>query len=73
MIDRVELAKFLGAELLDIHSVAEMLHTTRSGVNVLLVRPSSNFPRPIFETSGEGRRPVRLWLRADIESWLSSR
>ena len=73
MVTRRELAKALERDVLDIHGVADLLAIKRSSVNTLLVLPESNFPAPIYETSGEGRRPVRLWYRADIEQWKCTR
>lgn len=73
MATRQELARALRRDLLDIHGVAELLGVSRSSVNTLMVRPSTGFPRPIYETSGDHRHPVRLWYRADVETWIQNR
>ena len=73
MTSRAEVARLLKAEVLDIHGVARILGISRSSVNTLIVRDSANFPRPIYESRGSERHPVRLWWRADIEEWDSAR
>jgi predicted DNA-binding transcriptional regulator AlpA len=73
MTSRAEAARLLKAEVLDIHGVARLLGISRSSVNTLLVRESANFPRPLYESRGSERHPVRLWWKADIEEWDSSR
>lgn len=73
MVSREELADALRNQIIDIHGVAHLLGMSRSSVNTLLVRPSSNFPPPVYETRGEGRHPVRLWLRSDVMEWHASR
>jgi predicted DNA-binding transcriptional regulator AlpA len=73
MTSRAELARLLKAEVLDIHGVAKLLGISRSSVNTLIVRESADFPRPIYESRGSERHPVRLWWRADIENWEASR
>jgi predicted DNA-binding transcriptional regulator AlpA len=73
MTSRSEAARLLKAEVLDIHGVAKILGISRSSVNTLIVRDSADFPRPIYESRGSERHPVRLWWRADIEQWESSR
>lgn len=73
MTSRVEAAKLLKSEILDIHAVAKFLGISRSSVNTLIVRRSSNFPKPIYESRGSERHPVRLWWKGDIEEWESSR
>jgi hypothetical protein len=73
MTSRSEAAKLLKNEVLDIHGVGKLLGISRSSVNTLIVRDSADFPRPIYESRGSERHPVRLWWRADIEQWESSR
>lgn len=73
MTSRAEAARLLKAEVLDIHGVAKLLGISRSSVNTLIVRDSANFPRPIYESRGSDRHPVRLWWRVDIEEWERSR
>jgi len=73
MTSRAEVARLLKAEVLDIHGVAKLLGISRSSVNTLIVRESADFPRPIYESRGSERHPVRLWWRADIEKWETSR
>lgn len=73
MTSRAEAARLLKAEVLDIHGVAKLLGISRSSVNTLIVRDSANFPRPIYESRGSERHPVRLWWRVDIEEWEASR
>jgi len=73
MTSRSEAAKLLKTEVLDIHGVGHLLGISRSSVNTLIVRDSADFPRPIYESRGSERHPVRLWWRADIEQWESSR
>ena len=73
MTSRSEAAKLLETEVLDIHGVGKLLGISRSSVNTLIVRDSADFPRPIYESRGSERHPVRLWWRADIEQWESSR
>ena len=73
MTSRPEAAKLLKTEVLDIHGVGKLLGISRSSVNTLIVRDSADFPRPIYESRGSERHPVRLWWRADIEQWESSR
>ena len=73
MTSRSEAARLLKSEVLDIHGVARQLGISRSSVNTLIVRESADFPRPIYESRGSERHPVRLWWRADIEEWESSR
>ncbi len=73
MTSRSEAAKLLKTEVLDIHGVGKLLGISRSSVNTLIVRESADFPRPIYESRGSERHPVRLWWRADIEQWESSR
>lgn len=69
MTSRSEAARLLKAEVLDIHGVAKLLGISRSSVNTLIVRESAEFPRPIYESRGSERHPVRLWWRADIQEW----
>ena len=73
MTSRSEAAKLLKSEVLDIHGVGKLLGISRSSVNTLIVRDSADFPRPIYESRGSERHPVRLWWRADIEQWETSR
>jgi len=73
MTSRAEVARLLKAEVLDIHGVAKLLGISRSSVNTLIVRESADFPRPIYESRGSERHPVRLWWKADIEKWETSR
>ena len=73
MTSRSEAARLLKAEVLDIHGVARLLGISRSSVNTLIVRDSAAFPRPIYESRGSARHPVRLWWREDIEKWEASR
>jgi predicted DNA-binding transcriptional regulator AlpA len=73
MTSRSEAAKLLKTEVLDIHGVAKFLGVSRSSVNTLIVRESAEFPVPIYESRGSERHPVRLWWRADIEEWETSR
>ena len=73
MTSRSEAARLLKAEVLDIHGVARLLGISRSSVNTLIVRDSAAFPRPIYESRGSERHPVRLWWRADIQEWEESR
>jgi predicted DNA-binding transcriptional regulator AlpA len=73
MTSRADAARLLKAEVLDIHGVAKLLGISRSSVNTLIVRDSAEFPRPIYESRGSERHPVRLWWRADIEKWEASR
>ena len=73
MTSRSEAAKLLKTEVLDIHGVGKLLGISRSSVNTLIVRDSADFPRPIYESRGSERHPVRLWWRADIEQWETSR
>ena len=73
MTSRIEAAKLLKTEVLDIHAVARYLGISRSSVNTLIVRRSANFPKPIYESRGSERHPVRLWWRVDIEQWDASR
>ena len=73
MTSRSEAAKLLKADVLDIHGVAKLLGVSRSSVNTLIVRDSAAFPRPIYESRGSERHPVRLWWRADIQEWEESR
>jgi predicted DNA-binding transcriptional regulator AlpA len=73
MTSRSEAARLLKAEVLDIHGVARLLGISRSSVNTLIVRDSAAFPRPIYESRGSERHPVRLWWRADIDQWDRSR
>ena len=67
MTSRSEAARLLKAEVLDIHGVVRLLGISRSSVNTLIVRESAAFPRPVYESRGSERHPVRLWWRADIE------
>ena len=73
MTSRAEAAKLLKMEVLDIHGVAKFLGISRSSVNTLIVRRSANFPKPIYESRGSERHPVRLWWREDIEIWSDTR
>lgn len=73
VISRKQISELLKKEIVDIHGVAEILGMSRSSVNVLLIRPSSKFPKPVYETSGTRRRPVRLWLRQEVISWRDRR
>lgn len=73
MTSRSEAAKLLKSEVLDIHGVGKLLGISRSSVNTLIVRDSAAFPRPIYESRGSERHPVRLWWKADIEEWEASR
>jgi predicted DNA-binding transcriptional regulator AlpA len=73
MTSRAEAARLLKTEVLDIHGVAKLLGISRSSVNTLIVRDSAEFPRPIYESRGSERHPVRLWWRADVEDWAASR
>ena len=73
MTSRADAARLLKAEVLDIHGVAKLLGISRSSVNTLIVRDSAEFPRPIYESRGSERHPVRLWWRADSEKWEASR
>lgn len=73
MTSRSEAAKLLKTEVLDIHGVGKFLGISRSSVNTLIVRESAAFPRPIYESRGSERHPVRLWWKADIEEWEASR
>lgn len=73
MTSRNEAARLLKAEVLDIHGVGKLLGISRSSVNTLIVRESAAFPRPIYESRGSERHPVRLWWRADIAAWDESR
>jgi predicted DNA-binding transcriptional regulator AlpA len=73
MTSRAEVARILKREILDIHGVAEVTGMSRVSVNTLFNRPSAEFPRPIYETSGEQRHPVRLWYRKDVEQWQRER
>ena len=73
MTSRSEAARLLKAEVLDIHGVAKLLGISRSSVNTLIVRDSADFPRPIYESRGSERHPVRLWWRLDIQEWEESR
>jgi predicted DNA-binding transcriptional regulator AlpA len=73
MTSRSEAARLLKAEVLDIHGVGRLLGISRSSVNTLIVRESAGFPRPIYESKGSERHPVRLWWRADIEEWDQKR
>jgi predicted DNA-binding transcriptional regulator AlpA len=73
MTSRSEAVKLLKTEVLDIHGVGKLLGISRSSVNTLIVRDSADFPRPIYESRGSERHPVRLWWRADIEQWETSR
>lgn len=73
MTSRAEAARLLKTEVLDIHGVAKLLGISRSSVNTLIVRDSAEFPRPIYESRGSERHPVRLWWRADVEQWDETR
>jgi predicted DNA-binding transcriptional regulator AlpA len=73
MTSRSEAAKLLKTEVLDIHGVGKLLGVSRSSVNTLIVRESAAFPRPIYESRGSERHPVRLWWREDIEKWSKNR
>ncbi len=73
MTSRSEAAKLLKTEVLDIHGVGKLLGISRSSVNTLIVRDSADFPRPIYESRGSERHPVRLWWREDIEEWELTR
>jgi predicted DNA-binding transcriptional regulator AlpA len=73
MTSRTEMARLLKAEVLDIHGVAKLLGISRSSVNTLIVRDSADFPRPIYESRGSERHPVRLWWREDVEEWEATR
>ena len=73
MTSRSEAAKLLKTEVLDIHGVGKLLGISRSSVNTLIVRDSADFPRPIYESRGSERHPVRLWWRIDIQEWEESR
>lgn len=73
MTSRAEVARLLKTEVLDIHGVAKFLGISRSSVNTLIVRGSADFPRPVYESRGSERHPVRLWWRLDIEEWEASR
>ena len=73
MTSRAEAARLLKAEVLDIHGVAKLLGISRSSVNTLIVRDSAAFPRPIDESRGSERHPVRLWWREDINEWELTR
>lgn len=73
MTSRTEAAKLLKLDVLDIHGVAKLLGISRSSVNTLIVRSSAEFPKPIYESRGSERHPVRLWWREDIEEWSESR
>jgi predicted DNA-binding transcriptional regulator AlpA len=73
MTSRSEAARLLKADVLDIHGVAKLLGISRSSVNTLIVRESAAFPRPIYESRGSERHPVRLWWRADVQEWDANR
>jgi predicted DNA-binding transcriptional regulator AlpA len=73
MTSRSEAVKLLKTEVLDIHGVGKLLGISRSSVNTLIVRDSADFPRPIYESRGSERHPVRLWWREDIEKWSENR
>lgn len=73
MVSREEAAYLLAAEILDIHEVATLLGIKRSSVNTLRVRRAAKFPKPIYESAGEGRHPVRLWWREDVVAWIERR
>ena len=74
MTSRNELARILRQEVLDTHGVAETLGIPRSSVHTLIARRrTTEFPMPVYETSGDKRHPVRLWARRDIEIWAKNR
>lgn len=73
MTSRSQAARLLKTEVLDIHAVAKLLGISRSSVNTLIVRDSADFPKPIYESRGSERHPVRLWWREDVENWSANR
>ena len=79
MRSREELARILHEEVLDIWQVSDLTGVGRNSIHTYLVRPSSDFPRPVWEsapTDGSGsqkRHPTRLWARVEIENWLANR
>jgi len=79
MRERDELVEILQDEVLDIWQVADLANMSRSSIHTYLGRPSSSFPKPVYEseaTDASGartRHPTRLWSRAEIDEWLSKR
>lgn len=79
MRERNELVKILQDEVLDIWQVADLANMSRSSIHTYLGRPSSSFPKPVYEseaTDASGsrtRHPTRLWSRAEVELWVASR
>lgn len=79
MRERNELVKILQDEVLDIWQVADLANMSRSSVHTYLGRPSSSFPKPVYESEAtdasgaQTRHPTRLWSRAEVELWVGSR
>jgi predicted DNA-binding transcriptional regulator AlpA len=77
MRSRDELAKILKDEVLDIWQVADLTGMKRTSIHTYLIRPKSDFPRPVWESSptdasgSQKRHPTRLWSRAEVENWVS--
>ena len=79
MRERNELVEILQDEVLDIWQVADLANMSRSSIHTYLGRPSSSFPKPVYESEAtdasgaQTRHPTRLWSRAEIDEWLSKR
>lgn len=79
MRSREQLAALLQEEVLDIWQVADLAGMKRTSIHTYLIRPSSDFPRPVWESEptdasgSQKRHPTRLWSRAEVEKWLSGR
>jgi predicted DNA-binding transcriptional regulator AlpA len=68
-----QLEKLFSSDVLDIHAVADLVGMQRSSINNLISRPEMEFPSPFFELRGKNRHPLRLWWKADVETWISAR
>ena len=79
MRSRTELAAILREEVLDIWQVADITGMKRTSIHTYLSRPTSEFPRPVWESlptdasGSQKRHPTRLWSRAEVEAWVISR
>lgn len=76
MRDRQELAQILREEVLNIWEVAEATGMAKSSIHTYLLRPTSDFPRPIYESSptdlsgSSKRHPTRLWSKSEVDDWV---
>ena len=63
-------AKIDPAQLVDSHTVADMLKLSSRGAVSVYRKRYNDFPEPVVDM-GAGR--CMLWLRADIERWAKGR